>query len=100
MERIKGKDSVRMVLEAYFRFSGEQIAQSLCVKPKTICTPSGIIPQNYSSLGSAVAEELRNKQTYTDTDILVLERIDDLLYTILPHVTRARMERFCKMVAI
>ena len=44
--------------------------------PKTICTPRGIIPQNFSSLGLAVSEESGNKQRtdinkYTHTDIQI-----------------------------
>ena len=33
-------------------------------QPKTICTPRAIIPQNFSSLGFSVLEELGNKQTH------------------------------------
>ena len=36
-------------------------------QPKTICIPRGIIPQNCSSLSSAVLEELGNKQTHSGT---------------------------------
>ena len=37
-------------------------------KPKAICIPKGIIPQNLRSQGSVVLEELRNKQTNKQTD--------------------------------
>ena len=36
-------------------------------QPKTFSIPRGIIPQNFSSLGFAVLEELGNKQTNTLT---------------------------------
>ena len=36
-------------------------------QPKTFPIPWGIIPQNFSSLGFAVSEELRNKQTKKQT---------------------------------
>ena len=39
-------------------------------QPKTFCIPGGIIPQNFSSLGFAVSEELGNKQTNTQTHSL------------------------------
>ena len=44
--------------------------------PKTIYTPRGIIPQNFSSLGLAISEESGNKQQtdihkYTHTDIQI-----------------------------
>ena len=38
----------------------------------------GIIPQNFSSLGSTVSEELAHKQTNTLTDILLLYKINVL----------------------
>ena len=38
--------------------------------------PSKIIPQNFSSSGLVVSEELGNKQTHKLTDILLLKRID------------------------
>ena len=36
-------------------------------QPKTFLIPRGIIPQNFSSLGFAVSEELGNKQTNRQT---------------------------------
>ena len=36
-------------------------------QPKTIFTPIGIIPQNFSSLGFAVSEKLTDKQTNIQT---------------------------------
>ena len=39
-------------------------------QPKTFPIPRGIIPQNFSSLGFAVSEELGNKQTNTQTNSL------------------------------
>ena len=39
-------------------------------QPKTFCIPRGIIPQNFSSLGFAVSEELGNIQTHTHTNSL------------------------------
>ena len=41
-------------------------------QPKTFPIPRGIIPQNFSSLGFTVLEELGNKQTHSLTDRLVL----------------------------
>ena len=39
-------------------------------QPKTFSIPRGIIPQNFSSLGFAVLEELRNIQTHRQTHSL------------------------------
>ena len=36
-------------------------------QPKTFPIPRGMIPQNFSSLGFAVSQELGNKQTYSLT---------------------------------
>ena len=40
-------------------------------QPKTFCIPRGIIPQNFSSLGFAVSEELGNKHPNRQTDSLI-----------------------------
>ena len=39
-------------------------------QPKTFLIPRGIIPQNFSSLGFAVSEEIGNKQTSKETHSL------------------------------
>ena len=36
-------------------------------QPKTICTPMGIIPRKFNSLGLAVLEVIANKQTKSQT---------------------------------
>ena len=51
--------------------------------PKTICTPRGIIPQNFSSLGLAVSEESGNKQ---QTDIHKYTHTDIQLHTLRPTI--------------
>ena len=53
--------------------------------PKTICTPRGIISQNFSSLGLIVSEELGNKHTSTQTN------------TLTSYCFRKRIRRECKM---
>ena len=44
-------------------------------QPKTFSIPRGIIPQNFSSLGFAVSEELGKIQTDTQTDSLTDRRV-------------------------
>ena len=53
-------------------------------QPKTFLIPRGIIPQNLSTFGLAVSEELRDKQThtYTLTDRQVL-LLSDALYMLI-----------------
>ena len=52
--------NVASIVSVFFRFFE-------VFKPETFCTPRGIIPQNVSSLGLPVLEELANKQTNKQT---------------------------------
>ena len=53
---------------AIFHFPANSLTNPDVFKPKTFCIPSGIIPQNLSSSGLVVSEELGNKQTDSLTD--------------------------------
>ena len=48
-------------------------------QPKTFSIPRGIIPQNFSSLGFAVSQELGNKQTHTQTHSLTFYCFDRVI---------------------
>ena len=61
---------------SFFRFSGEPGTGPGFFQPKTFSIPRGIIPQNFSSLGFAVSQELGNKQTHRLTDIQALLQSD------------------------
>ena len=55
-------------------------------QPKTFSIPRGIIPQNFSSLGFAVSEELGNIQTHTQTHsltdrLVLLQRDNGSMYS-------------------
>ena len=54
----------------FFHFPANGSTNPDVFQPKTFCIPRGIIPQNFSSLGFAVSEELGNKQTNKQTHSL------------------------------
>ena len=54
----------------YFCFHANGLTNPNVFKPKTFCIPREIIPQNFSSSGLVVLEELGNKQTNIQTDRL------------------------------
>ena len=54
----------------FFYFPANGSTNPDVFQPKTFPIPRGIIPQNFSSLGFAVSEELGNKQTNTQTHSL------------------------------
>ena len=75
---MKGKEIIEGALDTpyFFIFLLTVRRIRMFFKPKTFLIPRGIIPQNFSSLGFAVSEELGNKQTHRQnhslTDRLVL----------------------------
>ena len=56
----------------FFYFPANGSTNPVVFQPKPFCIPRGIIPQNLSSLGFALLEELGNKQTDRLTDRLAL----------------------------
>ena len=76
-------------LQFFFYFPANGSTNPDVFQPKTFPIPRGIIPQNFSSLGFAVSEELGNKQTHKLTHILLLQKKDylqighTLMYAIL-----------------
>ena len=61
MFQMQMKVKIKYCYTRYFRANGS--TNQDVFQPKTFLIPRGIIPQNFSSLGFAVSEELGNKQT-------------------------------------
>ena len=47
----------------FFRFPANGWPDPEFVKPKSICTPWGILPEHFNLIGLAIWEASRNKQT-------------------------------------
>ena len=63
---------VSSIIRVFFGFPANGWSNPNVFKPETIFTPREIFPQNYSSLGLTISEELRKKQTDKLTDNLLL----------------------------
>ena len=87
MRENRGRQYISGLSKTFFAFFSEFVYGGLCFfQPKTFSIPRGIIPQNFSSLGFAVSQELGNKQTHRLTDSLTFYCFDRVILT-FPFLT-------------
>ena len=69
--------------------------------PKTFCIPRGIIPQNFSSSGLVVSQELWNKQTNRQTHSLTFYCFSRVITITVDNVTAHDLKyqkRLCQVI--
>ena len=92
MRENRGRQYISGLSKTFFAFFSEFVYGGLCFfQPKTFSIPRGIIPQNFSSLGFAVSQELGNKQTHTQTHSLTFYCFDRVISTL----SRSKGSNFC-----
>ena len=83
MRENRGRQYISGLSKTFFAFFSEFVYGGLCFfQPKTFSIPRGMIPQNFSSLGFAVSQELGNKQTHTQTHSLTFYCFDRVIFAL------------------